>query len=103
MSGPQPSHADIMRKLHDIDARLVEGGAHFTRLDAAVKPITQLVEAVGGEEQFQKVVVEAARGLAALAVIGAGAAALGKWVAIIAGGFVAIGAAGKYLTWDWWQ
>lgn len=91
------SHAAIMAKLEAVQRtgeegraviyqRLDAGVRRFETLEGAVQPLTDLIEAMGGKEQFKELAIDAARGLAALAWLGAKLGTFMRWLAAVAAG-----------------
>lgn len=108
------SHQQIMAQLvelkresakgrAEIHHRLDKSNERFARLEKAVKPMSDLIEAVGGEEQFTELAVDAARGLAAMAWVGSKLAKLAKWTTVMVAGALALGAAVKFFMFDFWR
>lgn len=108
------SHDDIMAKLGQIeqsahtdrqriDARLEDGNRRFEAVEKAILPFTQLIEAMGGEEQFKDLAFDAARGLAAIVWVGSKLARLMKWATAVLAGAGAIWLAARHVIVDLWR
>lgn len=111
---PEVSHADIMAKLAEleasgiqgraaINARLDDGTVRFEQVEAAVRPLNDLIEAMGGEAQFKKLAIDAARGLVAMAWLGSKLGNFMKWATIVLAGLTALYAAIKFIFVDMWR
>lgn len=112
---PEPvTHEAIMSELVEmkraaeergaaINRRLDAGAKKFDQLEKAVQPLTDLITAMGGEAAFREIGEDAARGLAALAWLGKKVGKLAKWIAVVVAGCVAVGAAAKFLLFDFWR
>ena len=96
-----------MTKLQETVGRLSDAAAHFAEsvqeMKRDVKPVSDLVEALGGEEQFQELAVDAARGLAALTWTGRKIGRVMKWAAVVVAGVTATAAAIKFTFFDMWK
>lgn len=94
------THEALMDRLDQIDARLSAGNRRFGEFELAIKPVSDLIEAVGGEEQFQELVIDAARGLASLAWLGRKLKRLLVLVTVIGGAITAVIGMAKVIFWD---
>lgn len=108
------SHDDIMEKLEEIEQagvtgraeiaeRLDAGQERFAKIEQAVEPLSKLIEAMGGEEKFNDLAVDAARGLAALAWVGGKTTIVAKTLAILLAGALALYAMVRFVFFDMWR
>lgn len=86
-----------------INRRLDAGTERFDALENAVQPLTDVIKAMGGEEAFKDLAVDAARGLAALAWLGGKLGTGMRWLAAVAAGVGLLLAWIKWVFLDFWK
>lgn len=86
-----------------INRRLDAGTERFEALESAVQPLTDVIEAMGGEAAFKDLAVDAARGLAALAWVGGKLGTGMRWLAAVAAGVALLLAWIKWVFIDFWK